>query len=343
MDAKKRTEIAELGEFGLIERLTANFTPVNKSTVLGVGDDAAVIDAGAKEAYTLLSSDMMLEGIDFDLVYFPLRHLGWKLVVVGIGDILAMNGTPQQVTVSLGISAKLSVENLEELYDGIRAACEYYGVDLVGGDTTASMTGLALNISALGTVARDKVAYRSGAKDTDLICVTGDLGAAYMGLHLLEREKRAYDGVAEPKPKFEGHEYILERQLRPNARLDVIEGLEEAGIVPTSMIDLTDGLASDLLQVCRASGCGARVYLERIPIARETHAMAEELNSDPVVAALNGGDDHELLFTVPLSARDKISQIGGIDVIGHITAANTGAELVLPDGSNVALTAPGIR
>ena len=337
----KRTEIAELGEFGLIERLTCQFPIRNASTVLGAGDDAAVIDAG--ERYLLLSSDMLLEGVNFDLVYFPLKHLGYKAVVVGINDIYAMNGTPEQLTVCIGVSAKFSVEDLEELYSGIRSACEDYRIDLVGGDTTASVNGLAISVSVAGSVDKDKIAYRSGARVNDIVCITGDLGAAYMGLHLLEREKRAFAGNDSPQPQFEGYEYLLRRQLKPTAAADTVASLRSAGIVPTSMIDLSDGLASDMLQICKNSGCGVRLYLERIPIARETHKMAEELHADPVVAALNGGDDNELLFTVPVTQQAKIAGIGSIDIIGHITPASTGTRLVTPDGSELSLTAPGFR
>ncbi len=337
----KRTEIAELGEFGLIERLTCQFPIRNASTVLGAGDDAAVIDAG--ERYLLLSSDMLLEGVNFDLVYFPLKHLGYKAVVVGINDIYAMNGTPEQLTVCIGVSAKFSVEDLEELYSGIRSACEDYRIDLVGGDTTASVNGLAISVSVAGSVDKDKIAYRSGARVNDIVCITGDLGAAYMGLHLLEREKRAFAGNDSPQPQFEGYEYLLRRQLKPTAAADTVASLRSAGIVPTSMIDLSDGLASDMLQICKNSGCGVRLYLERIPIARETHKMAEELHADPVVAALNGGDDNELLFTVPVTQQAKIAGIGGIDIIGYITPASTGTRLVTPDGSELSLTAPGFR
>ena len=300
----KRTEIAELGEFGLIERLTCQFPIRNASTVLGAGDDA---------------------------------------VVVGINDIYAMNGTPEQLTVCIGVSAKFSVEDLEELYSGIRSACEDYRIDLVGGDTTASVNGLAISVSVAGSVDKDKIAYRSGARVNDIVCITGDLGAAYMGLHLLEREKRAFAGNDSPQPQFEGYEYLLRRQLKPTAASDTVASLRSAGIVPTSMIDLSDGLASDMLQICKNSGCGVRLYLERIPIARETHKMAEELHADPVVAALNGGDDNELLFTVPVTQQAKIAGIGGIDIIGHITPASTGTRLVTPDVSELSLTAPGFR
>jgi thiamine-monophosphate kinase len=349
-----RTEISELGEFALIERLTKDIEPVDPSTVRGVGDDAAVISRNADggsgsadsgvEDLILLSSDMMMEGVDFDLTYFPFRHLGYKAVTVGASDILAMNGRPTQVTLSLGVSAKLSVEELEELYAGARKACEELGCDIVGGDTTASVTGLAIAVSVVGRVAKDRVTCRDGARANDLICITRDLGAAYLGLHLLEREKRALAGIDNPQPRFEGYEYLLERQLRPRARKDVVDALAAAGIVPTSMIDISDGLASDLLQVTRASGVGARVYLDRLPIARETSALAAELHIDPVVAALNGGDDHELLFTVPLAMQEQVAALGlGIEIIGHITPATKGAALVTPDGEEIVLKAQGFK
>ena len=337
-----RTEIAELGEFGLIQELTAPFTAKNPDTIMGPGDDAAVLlPCDSCQEYTLLTTDLLLEGIHFDLTYFPLKHLGYKAVVIGCSDIYAMNGTPHQMTLSLGVSAKFSVEQLRELYKGVRTACDDYGIDLVGGDTSASLTGLTLSVTVTGRVARDKIVYRHGAKLNDLICITGDLGAAYMGLHLLEREKRALKGVKDPHPHFEGYEYLLRRQLKPSARREVIEELTAAGIVPTAMIDLSDGLASDLLHICKQSHCGARIYLDRLPIARETYQLADELHADPVVAALNGGDDHELLFTVPLSLQEQIMRVGGIDIIGHITAEETGVALTTPDGSDIAITAQG--
>ncbi|MBQ4278744.1 MAG: thiamine-phosphate kinase [Rikenellaceae bacterium] len=340
MDGKKRTEIAELGKFGLIDRLTAGFAPARATTIKGAGDDAAVIDTG--DRYTLVSTDLLLEGVDFDLVYTPLRHLGYKAVVAGCSDIYAMNGTPQQVMLALGVSARFSVEDLEELYAGVKLACKAYGVDLAGGDTSASVNGLTIGITTVGSVARDKIVYRSGAKKNDLVCITGDLGAAYMGLHLLEREKRAYAGSQSPQPKFEGREYILGRQLKPESPREAIEALGRAGIVPTAMIDLTDGLASDLLHICKQSACGARIYLDRIPIARQTSEMAEELHIDPVTAALNGGGDYELLFTVPLDRQEELFKLGaGIEVIGHITDESTGVALTTPDGEDIALTAPG--
>ena len=333
----KRTEIAELGHFGLIDRLTEGVEVSNSSTVVGVGDDAAVIDAGDK--YMLLSTELFMEGVHFDLTYFPLKHLGYKVVVAAMSDIIAMNGTPRQLTLSLGISARFAVEHLEELYEGVKVACNEYGIDLVGGDTSASINGLTIGVSAVGEVAKDKLVRRSGAKKNDLVCITSDLGAAYMGLHLLERERIALDGHPNPTPQFEGHEYILRRWLKPDLRLDVVKALEAEGIVPTSMIDITDGLASDALQLCKASGCGIRLYLERIPIAAETRAMADELNADPIVAMLNGGDDYELMFTVPLEMQEKVLRFGGVDVIGHMT--ERGAVLVTPEGGELQLTAPG--
>lgn len=339
----KRTEIATLGEFGLIDRITGGLKIKNASTVMAAGDDAAVI-AADENTYTLLSSDLLLEGVNFDLTYFPLRHLGYKTMVVGCSDILAMNGTPTQATVSLGISAKLSVEQIDELYEGIGTACDELGMDLVGGDTSASVNGLTIAVSVLGRVEKDKITYRSGAKPNDLICITSDLGAAYMGLHLLEREKRALAGQSNPQPQFKGYEYLLERQLKPRARKDVIDILKEESIVPTSMIDISDGLASDLLQICKSSDCGARIYLDRLPIAKQTYALCEELHADPVVAALNGGDDHELLFTVPLSMQEKVMRLGaGVEVIGHITDKSKGAALVTPDGSDITIKAQGFH
>lgn len=333
----KRTEIAEVGHFGLIDRLTQGFEATNGTTVVGVGDDAAVIDAG--DRYLLLSTELLLEGVHFDLTYFPLKYLGYKVVVAGMSDIIAMNGTPRQVTISIGVSARFAVEDLEELYEGVRLACKEYNIDLVGGDTTASVNGLTISVSAVGDVAKDRLVRRSGAKENDLICITSDLGAAYMGLHLLERERIALDGHPNPEPDFKGHEYILRRWLKPDLRLDIVRALETEGIVPTAMIDITDGLASDTLQLCKSSACGVRLYLERIPIAAETRAMAEELHADPIVAMLNGGDDYELMFTVPLEMRDKVLRFGGVDVIGHVTTH--GAVLVTPEGGELPLTAPG--
>lgn len=343
MAEKHPTEIASIGEFGLIDRLTRDFAPVNPATVRGVGDDAAVIAPAGADEVSLCTTDLLMEGVDFDLTYFPLRHLGYKAVVEAVSDLLAMNGRAEQLLVSLGVSSKMSVEALEELYEGIRVACRELGVDLAGGDVKASVTGLAIHVTALGRARREALTCRDGARLHDLICITGDLGAAYMGLHLLEREKRVLRDVQNPEPQFKGYEYLLQRYLKPRARRDVVEALAEEKIVPTAMIDLSDGLASDLLQICKASKCGARIYLDKIPIARQTTAFAEELHADPVVAALNGGEDHELLFTVPLAMQEQVMRMGGIDVIGHITAPKAGAMLVTPDGSEIRLKAQGFR
>ncbi|MBQ2415937.1 MAG: thiamine-phosphate kinase [Alistipes sp.] len=342
MNDKKRTEIAELGEFGLIDELTKGFEPQNKRTLRGVGDDAAVIAAGRDDAI-VISTDSLLEGVDFDLTYFPLKHLGYKAVTVGVSDILAMNATPEQIMISLGVSSKLPVEALKDLYEGIEFACKEMEVDLVGGDTSASMTGLVINITTIGRAKRKAISYRSGAQLNDLICITGDLGSAYMGLSLLEREKRVLRDIANPEPKFEGYEYLLQSYLKPRARKDIIEMLAEEGIVPTSMIDISDGLASEVLQICKASKCGARIYLNRIPIAKQTSTLAEEMHTDPVIAALNGGNDYELMFTVPLEMQEKVMRLGVIDVIGHITKESTGAYLVTPDGSDIKLRAQGFK
>ncbi len=343
MNTDKRTEISTLGEFRLIEKLTSEFKPQHSSTIQGVGDDAAVLEYN-EDKYSLVTTDMLLEGVDFDLTYFPLKHLGYKAIVASCSNIYAMNGTPTSATVAIGVSAKFSVEDLEELYSGIRAACDDYGIDLVGGDTRASMTGLAITITTIGEVGKDKIVRRDGAKLHDLICITRDLGAAFLGLKLLEREKIALGGVKNGQPKFDGYEYLLRRQLKPEARRDVIEELAAQEIIPTSMIDISDGLASELLHICKNSKCGARIYLERMPIARETYKLAEELHLDPVTAALNGGDDHELLFTVPLALQEKVAQLGyGVEIIGHITEESTGAALVTPDGSTIELKAQGFH
>ena len=342
MSDKKRTEIAELGEFGLIDTLTRNATTNCKHTLRGVGDDAAVIASG-RDGATLISTDTLLEGIDFDLTYFPLKHLGYKAVVVGASDILAMNAIPEQIMISIGVSAKLPVEALQDLYEGIDFACREMGIDLVGGDTTASMTGLVINITTIGHAKRKALSYRSGAQFNDLICLTGNLGAAYMGLQLLEREKRVLRDVENPEPQFEGYEYLLQKYLKPRARKDIVEALAEEGIVPTSMIDISDGLASEVLQICKASKCGARIYLDRIPIAKQTTALAEQMHIDPVVAALNGGNDYELLFTVPLAMQEKVMSLGLVDIVGHITRESTGAYLVTPDGSDIRLRAQGFK
>mgnify|MGYP000388029775 CR=1 FL=1 len=335
----KRTEIATLGEFGLIHHLTDRIELKNKSSLKGVGDDAAVMDYADK--LTLVTTDLLLEGVHFDLTYVPLKHLGYKSAVVNFSDIYAMNGRPRQITVSLGISKRFCVEDLEQLYDGIRLACDIYGVDLVGGDTSASMTGLTISITCIGEGERGKVVYRDGAHETDLICVSGDLGAAYMGLQLLEREKSVFRGEKDFQPDFAGKEYLLERQLKPEARKDIIEALDRAGIVPTAMMDVSDGLSSELLHISRASHVGCRVYEDRIPIDYQTAVMAEQFNMNLVTAALNGGEDYELLFTVPLTDHDKVEAIEGVKVIGHITREELGNYLVGRDGGEVTLRAQG--
>ena len=339
MEENKRTEISTLGEFGLIERLTAEMPLVNESSCKGVGDDAAVLHYGDKE--TLVTTDLLLEGVHFDLTYVPLAHLGYKAAVVNFSDIYAMNGTPKQITVSLGVSKRFSVEDMEQLYAGIRMACANYNVDIVGGDTTSSMTGLTISITCIGEADKEKIVYRSGAQENDLICVSGDLGAAYMGLQLLEREKVAFAGQTDFTPEFGGKEYLLERQLKPEARRDIVASLAQAGIVPTAMMDISDGLSSELLHICKQSNVGCRVYEERIPIDYQTAIMAEELNMNLVTAALNGGEDYELLFTVPLSMHDAVSAIPGVKVIGHMTAPSLGSYLIARDGSEIQLRAQG--
>jgi thiamine-monophosphate kinase len=339
---KGRTEIAELGEFGLIDYLTEPFAPKGKTTIKGVGDDAAVIEA-SKSTAMLVSTDTMVEGIDFDLTYFPPKHLGYKAVTKGISDIVAMNALPEQITISVAVSSKISVEFLKDLYSGVEFACREAGVDLVGGDTSASVNGLVINITAVGRAKKESVVYRSGAKVNDLICITGSLGAPFLGLKLLQRESRVLEGVVGEKPQFEGFEYLLERYLKPRARFDIVRSLAEEKVVPTSMIDISDGLASDLMQICRSSLCGARIYLDRMPIARQCTALGEQMHLDPVTAALNGGEDYQLLFTVPLDQRENVMNVGHIDIIGHITAAETGAYLVTPDGSEIKLKAQGFK
>ncbi len=334
-----RTEISKLGEFGLIEHLTQNMPLKNAETLKGVGDDAAVLDY--KDKQVLVTTDLLLEGVHFDLTYVPLKHLGYKSAVVNFSDIYAMNGQPKQITVSIGLSKRFSVEDMEELYSGIRLACDVYGVDLVGGDTSASLTGLAISITCIGEGEKGKVVYRSGAKETDLVCVSGDLGAAYMGLQLLEREKKVFNGEKDFTPDFSGKEYLLERQLKPEARKDIIAALREAGILPTAMMDVSDGLSSELLHISKESHVGCRIYEERIPIDYQTAVMAEQFNMNLVTAALNGGEDYELLFTVPLADYDKVSNLKGVKIIGHITKPELGNYLEGRDGGEVELKAQG--
>lgn len=336
-----RTEIATLGEFGLIDYLTKGIQPLHASTQKGIGDDAAVLSYPA-DKQVLVTTDLLLEGVHFDLVYTPLKHLGYKAAVVNFSDIYAMNGTPRQITVSLGISKRFSVEDMEMLYAGIRLACEDYGVDIVGGDTTSSLTGLTISITCIGEADKDKVVYRNGAQETDLICVSGNLGAAYMGLQLLEREKAVLNGSdKDVQPDFAGKEYILERQLKPEARKDIIEKLAEAGIQPTAMMDISDGLSSELMHICKQSNKGCRIYEEHLPIDYQTATMAEEFNMNLTTCALNGGEDYELLFTVPLACHEKIQDISDIRMIGHITKPELGCALITRDGQEFELKAQG--
>jgi thiamine-monophosphate kinase len=338
-----RTEIAKLGEFGLINHLTKDIKFHNSSSLLGVGDDAAILDFGGKQ--TIVTTDLLLEGIHFDLTYVPLTHLGYKSAIVNFSDIYAMNARPTQITVSIGVSKRFSVEDLEDLYAGIRLACDRHGVDLVGGDTSASMTGLCISNTCIGEGENGKIVKRSGAKENDLICVSGDLGAAYMGLQLLEREKAVFAGMKEEdiQPDFAGKEYLIERQLKPEARKDIIELLATKGIIPTSMMDISDGLSSELIHICKASNCGCRVFEEHIPIDYQTALLAEEFNMSLTTCAMNGGEDYELLFTVPLELHELVSKLKGIRIIGHITKPELGMNLVTRDGVEVALKAQGFQ
>lgn len=362
-------EIAELGEFGLISQLTKDIKPENGSTEKGVGDDCAVLNYGG-ECRVLVTTDMLMEGIHFDLQYVPLKHLGYKSIMVNLSDIYAMNGTPRQVTVSLAISKRFQVEDIEELYSGMRLACEQHHVDLVGGDTTASVTGLAISVTAIGEAKAEDIVYRSGAQPNDLICVSGNLGAAYMGLQLMEREKTVFNSqvhelqkkIAEAKekgneelaanfssqlanldfqPEWSGREYLLERQLKPEARRDIVERLQKAGIHPTSMMDISDGLSSELMHICTQSHTGCRIYEERIPLDYQTAVMAEEMNMNVTTCALNGGEDYELLFTVPLTLNDQVSALEDIHVIGYITEEKLGRALIARDGQEFELKAQG--
>ncbi len=340
MEKQKQTEISELGEFGLINHLTKDFPLRNPQTRTGIGDDAAVLSFGDKEV--LVTTDLLLEGIHFDVRYVPLKHLGYKAAVVNFSDIYAMNGIPRQITVSLGLSSRFTVENIEQIYEGIRLACEMYGVDLVGGDTSASASGLIISVTCLGEASKEEIVYRNGAKETDLICVSGDLGSAYMGLQLLERENQVAASAGKDFiPNFSGKEYILERQLKPEARKDIIYELRKAGIRPTSMMDISDGLSSELLHICHSSDVGCRVYEDRIPIDYQTAVMAEELNMNLVTAAMNGGEDYELLFTVPLTDREKVERIKEITMIGYVTKPSLGAALVTRDGGEIPIRAQG--
>lgn len=339
MNTNKRTEISTLGEFGLIDHLTKGLTLTNKETLMGVGDDAAILNFDSDEE-VLVSTDLLMEGINFDLTYFPLTHLGYKAAMTSISDIYAMNGTPKQITVSIAVSKKFCIEDLEDFYAGLKLACSRHNVDIIGGDTSASVTGLAISITAIGTAPKGTSIKRSTAQETDLICVSGNLGAAYMGLQLLEREKIAADGK-DIQPDFSGKEYILERQLKPEARKDIIEKLREENIKPTSMIDISDGLSSELMHICKQSKKGCRIYEERIPIDYQTAIMAEELNLNVITCALNGGDDHELLFTVPIADHEKVAAMKDVRIIGHIMSEEMGLALITRDGVEMELKAQG--
>ena len=343
------TDISTLGEFGLIDRMTEGLELRNASTLRGVGDDCAVLQYSSDAAdprRLLVTTDMLMEGIHFDLTYTPLKHLGYKAAMVNLSDVYAMNGTPRQLLVSIAVGRRFKVEHLDELYAGIRLACERHGVDIVGGDTTTSLTGLAISITCIGEAQAEDIVYRSGAKDTDLVCVSGNLGAAYMGLQLMEREKRIFESQKSnpetaAQPDFSGREYLIERLLKPEARRDIIQRLHEAGIRPTSMMDISDGLSSEAMHICKQSHTGCRIYEERIPIDYQTAVTAEEFNMNVYTAALNGGEDYELLFTVPLTDHEKVEQLDDIKVIGHITRPELGAKLITRDGNEFDLKAQG--
>lgn len=339
MQETNRTEISTLGEFGLIKHLTQGIELKNSSTKYGVGDDAAVLEYPDKQV--LVTTDLLMEGVHFDLTYVPLKHLGYKAAIVNISDIYAMNGTPRQMTVSIALSKRFCIEDMEEFYAGLRLACNLHNVDIVGGDTTSSLTGLAISITCIGEADKDKVVYRNGAKETDLICVTGDLGAAYMGLQLLEREKTVFKGEKDAQPDFAGKEYLLERQLKPEARGDIIQRLSELNIKPTAMMDISDGLSSELMHICTQSNAGCRVYEEHIPIDYQTAVMAEEFNMNLTTCAMNGGEDYELLFTVPIADHEKVSAMEGVKLIGHITKPELGCALITRDGQEFELKAQG--
>lgn len=340
MGEQQRTELGNLGEFGLIDKLTGSFTNRVPGTIKGIGDDAAVLERD-ENSYTLISTDMLVEGVHFNLMYMPFKHLGYKAVVVNLSDIVAMNGTPEQITVSLAVSNRFPLEALEELYEGIRLACTAYNVDLIGGDTTSSLTGLVLSITAVGVVDKKKIVYRSGAQPNDLLVVTGDLGAAYMGLQVLEREKEVFRANPAIQPDLDGFDYIIGRQLKPEARKDVVEFFEKLDVVPTSMIDVSDGLASEVLHICKASNTGAMVYNAKLPIDTTTSTSAIDFNLDPVTCVLNGGEDYELLFTISQADYDKIKGNPHMTVIGFMTTADQGTYLVDSNESLVPLKAQG--
>ncbi len=334
-----RTELSELGEFGLIELLTKNIEIKNASTIKGVGDDAAVVDISTDKL--LVSTDVLVEGVHFDLTYTPLKHLGYKAVVVNLSDIAAMNGKPEQITVSIAISNRFSAEAIEELYEGIYLACNRYGIDLIGGDTTTSKSGLFISITVLGKAPAEKITYRNGAKKGDLVCVTGDLGAAYIGLLILEREKRVFEANSEMQPDLEGFDYVLERQLKPEPRLDIVAKLDELKIVPSSMIDVSDGLASEIIHICKQSDTGCRLFEDKIPVDYQTEEIAKKFGLVPVTMALSGGEDYELLFTVPQTDFETVKNIESVSIIGYITDKAEGMNLITKDEKIFELKAQG--
>jgi thiamine-monophosphate kinase len=339
LENTSRTDISTLGEFGLIEHLTSLFETKNDSTLKGVGDDAAVIKVDGK--CLLITTDLLLEGIHFDLSYYPLKHLGYKAVAVNVSDIYAMNGTPKQITVSIGMSSKFSLEAIEEIYAGIKSACEYYEVDLIGGDTSASKQGLVLSITAIGVAEEKNIVYRKGAKDGDLLCVTGDLGGAYVGLQVLEREKRVFLADPNAQPDLDGHDYIIGRQLKPEARKDVIDFFKKVDLKPTSMIDISDGLSSEIFHLCSQSEIGMTVYEDKIPIDPTTYNMAREFDFDPTMTTMNGGEDYELLFTIEQKDYDKVKNDTNITVIGHCVPRGEGIHMISKSGNKHALKAQG--
>ena len=340
MSSEKLTSLSQLGEFGLIDTLTEDLEYRQKTTVKGVGDDAAVIK-GRPSYYTLVSTDLLIEGVHFDLVYTPLKHLGYKAAVVNFSDMAAMNGVPKQIVVGLGVSAKYTLEALQELYEGIKLACKLYGVDFVGGDTTSSKSGLFISVTVMGEVEKKKIVYRGGASKGDLICVSGDLGAAYMGLLVLEREKRVFQANPNMQPDLENHDYVIQRQLKPEARMDVVEALAKNGILPTSMIDVSDGLASEILHLCKNSDTGCFLYEEKIPIDQQTYDLAKEFKIVPTVAAMNGGEDYELLFTIKQADYEKLSGVKDVSVIGYMTEPENGKRLVSHDNQVIDIKAQG--
>lgn len=336
---QKLRNISELGEFRLIDHITKDVTIKHKSTLMGIGDDAAVINNG--KTCTIVTTDLLVEGIHFNLIYTPLKHLGYKAVVVNLSDVYAMNATPKHITVSIAISSKFAVEHIEQIYEGINLACKHYDVDLIGGDTSSSLTGLAISITAIGEAKKEDIVYRSTAKKNDIVCVTGNLGAAYMGLQLLEREKEVFTSNSETQPNLENYDYILQRQLKPEARKDIIDLLKKLGVKPTSMIDISDGLSSEIMHICEKSEVGCKIFQDKIPIDDNTDKMAKEFNIDPLIAALNGGEDYELLFTIDINDLDKIKDQASIHAIGHIADKEHGAVMITNSGQSIVLEAQG--